>query len=151
MYQLIKTFDLHVVTGNGASWASALQIMPGLLCDTNRLEDHVFQVQGPALVNAFKTLTHARTPSHQPPTSFEHVSSVFSQWCRIKLSAALAAHRDGLSFLGFLGPTSKSQRLKLGNSEQLESLFNHVSGNQACHQSVTPQVQTPWCCRFTLS
>lgn len=89
------------------------------------------------------TLTHTHSP---PPLSFKHFSSVFSQWCRIKLCPQRRQHRDGLSFLGFLGPTSKTQRLKLGISEQLESLFNYICGLQACHQCVTLLVQTPECC-----
>lgn len=83
--------------------------------------------------------SHSHTYTHTPPPPpSEHFSSVFSQWCRIKLCPQRRQHRDGLSFLGFLGPTSKTQRLKLGISEQLESLFNYICGRQECHQCVTP-------------
>lgn len=111
--------------------------MARLYCVTppiNILQDHrSFRFKARCL-SMLSTLTH----SHSTPSILsEHFSSVFSQWCRIKLRPQRRQHRGGLSFLRFLGPTSKTRRLELGNSEQLESLFNYVCGYQACHQCVT--------------
>lgn len=132
VYQLVKTSDLYMPSLEAAHYGGLhFRYGPAILCDTSHkyiIGPQVFQVQGSMLVNAFNT----HIP---PPPSSEHFSSVFSQWCRIKLRRQ---HRGGLSFLGFLGPTSKTRRLELGNSEQLESLFNYVCGYQACHQCVPP-------------
>lgn len=109
---------------------------PAILYDTSHkyiIGPWVFQGQGLILVNAFNT--------HIPPTpSSEHFSSVFHQQRRFELNPQHQKQRGGLSFFGFLGPTSKNQRLELCNSE-LESSFNYVCGSKACHQCVTPKIK----------
>lgn len=80
------------------------------------------------------THTHTLHPLRCPSTSHQYSPSSAG------LNCVRSADSKGtaLSFLRFLGPNSKTQRLKLGVSEQLESLFNYVCGRRACHQCVTP-------------
>lgn len=104
---------------------------PAILCDTFHkyiIAPWVSQVQGLSMLS---TLTHTLPP---PTSIFSHQYSPSGAGLNCVRSADSAG--DGLSFLRFLGPTSKTQRLKQGISEQLESLFNYVRRCQACHQRV---------------
>lgn len=146
VYQLVETSDLNNMSSlKAVHYYQGLHFryQPAILSDTTTTHKYIIapqvsQGQGSVLVNAFNT--HIPPPLHPLSTSHQYSPGGAG------LNCVRRQHRGRLSFLRFLGPTSKTQRLKLGISEQLESLFNYVCGRQACHQRVTPLVKTPRCC-----